>query len=312
MKTYATEDAVCEAIASTQEGHISRDQALDSGLAHRAIDLRLSSGRWRAVLPNVYLMRPAPVSWSGRLHAARLWAGPQSVVSHRSAAALHRLTGFRQGPVEISVPKRLWRVDGVTVHTFKPDDKPPAQWIDDLRVTRVNRTLYDLAAKEPMARLQPAFDDAYRRDLFGLPQMANELLLRGRRGKAGTVKIRRLVAERDSDYALTESELEGRMLDLLKPLGIEDLQVQRHISIGSELIARVDLACPSRMIIIEVDGWRFHKLKEDLRRDNARERRLTLAGWRVLRFVWDDVIKTPDVVVRDVLHALRASDVRSV
>jgi very-short-patch-repair endonuclease/predicted transcriptional regulator of viral defense system len=304
MRTHVVADAICEALAAEQQGLISRAQAIEAGLTKRSIGVRLDKGRWTTVLPSVYRMRPAPVVWLGDLHAAYLWAGPESVISHRSAAALHKLSGYRAGPVEISCAKRLWRVENVTVHTFKDDDRPPFQWIEDLPTTRVNRTLWDLAAVEPMARLAQAFDDAYRRDLFALPQMANDLLMRARRGRNGTVKIRTLVASRDAAYALTESELEGRMLGLLKPLGIDDLEVQHQISDGANQIARVDFASPSRMIVIEVDGWRYHRLRQDLQRDNERERRLTLAGWHVIRFVWDDVVRRPAVVVADVARAL--------
>ena len=312
MKTYALQDAVCEALAAKQQGVISRKQALEAGHTVRSIEVRVTSGRWKIVLPGVYRMRPAPTAWLGDLHAAYLWAGLTSLISHRSAAALQGLTGYRRGAVEISSPKRLWPVDGIKAHTFKPDDRPPFQWIHDLPTTRVNRTLYDLAATEPLRRLEPAFDDAYRRDLFALPQMANDLLIRARRGRGGTTKMRTLVASRDGDYALTESELEGRMLTLLKPLAIDDLQVQLRISDGDVSIARVDFASPSRMLVIEVDGWRYHRTNRDSQRDKARERKLTLAGWRVLRFTWDDVVKTPGAVVRDVLQALSVFDARTV
>ncbi|MGH2753046.1 MAG: DUF559 domain-containing protein [Actinomycetota bacterium] len=304
MKTYAAQDAVCEALAARQQGHISRKQARNAGYSDRSIQMRLDSGRWVAVLPGVYRMRPAPDVWLGQLHAAYLWAGHGSLISHRSAAALHGLSGYRRGPVELSAPKRMWPKDGVICHTFRREDSPPFQWIHNLPTTRVNRTLYDIAAREPLSRLEPAFDDAHRRDLFALPQIANDLLQRGRRGLAGTTKVRRLLASRDADYGLTESELEGRMLAILKPLDIGDLEVQLKISGNDGSIARVDFASPSRKLVIEVDGWRFHRINPDTRRDRARERKLVLGGWRVLRFTWDDVVKTPDLVLADVLKAL--------
>src|SRR5256714_7015750 len=81
-------------LIARQRGVLSRSQALEAGLGRGAIQHRLDSGEWQRLHPGVYRMRGAPPSWEQRLMAATLWAGPESAVSHRSAAALWKLDGI--------------------------------------------------------------------------------------------------------------------------------------------------------------------------------------------------------------------------
>lgn len=55
-------------------------------------------------------------------------------------------------------------------------------------------------------------------------------------------------------------------------------------------VYRLDFAVPSQRLAIEVDGHDFHeRTKAQASRDKARDRALTAAGWRVLRFTGSDV-----------------------
>src|SRR5882757_10317549 len=57
-------------------------------------------------LPRVYRLAGAAQNWHQGLMAPCLWGGPTAVASHRSAAVLWGLDGFREGPLEISSPKQ--------------------------------------------------------------------------------------------------------------------------------------------------------------------------------------------------------------
>ncbi|TAL20866.1 MAG: DUF559 domain-containing protein, partial [Frankiales bacterium] len=69
--------------------------------------------------------------------------------------------------------------------------------------------------------------------------------------------------------------------------------------------ARVDFAWPDERLVVEVDGFAFHADRASYRNDRRRTNELVLAGWRVLRFSWEDVVGSPDVVVDQVRRALR-------
>ena len=72
--------------AGTVPRILTRDQALALGFTRRAIEHRLATGRWFRVLPGVYLTTDT-LTWLDRLHAARAYAGPGSVISGAAALA---------------------------------------------------------------------------------------------------------------------------------------------------------------------------------------------------------------------------------
>jgi very-short-patch-repair endonuclease len=51
------------------------------------------------------------------------------------------------------------------------------------------------------------------------------------------------------------------------------------------------------MIGIELDGTAYHSGERAERRDGRRDTQLGALGWRVLRFGWDEVTRTPDYVL---------------
>lgn len=69
-----------------------------------------------------------------------------------------------------------------------------------------------------------------------------------------------------------------------------------------------DLVDRRRRLAIEADSWEFHTGKDAHARDCVRYTELTVAGWRVLRFTWEQVMNHPEYV-REVLAALTAAEV---
>src|SRR5687767_11282042 len=82
------------AIFRNQHGVISQRQARSVGVSADAIWRRLKSGHWVAVHRGVYRLASSPLSWEARCRAALLWAGERGVLSHLTAARIHRLEGL--------------------------------------------------------------------------------------------------------------------------------------------------------------------------------------------------------------------------
>ena len=55
---------------------------------------------------------------------------------------------------------------------------------------------------------------------------------------------------------------------------------------------------------MEVDGFAFPADRAAYRKDRRRGNGLQWAGWRVLRFSWEDVVGAPGGVVADVREVL--------
>jgi very-short-patch-repair endonuclease len=65
-------------------------------------------------------------------------------------------------------------------------------------------------------------------------------------------------------------------------------------------VARVDFTWPASRLIVEVNGHRSHSTREQLQRDEQRRTELTLIGYRVVVFTYDDVVGRPDWVTGQV------------
>ncbi len=113
------------------------------------------------------------------------------------------VAGFEPGPIHVSRPRgRGGRASGLaTVH--EPRLLPPyhCQTLEDIPLTSVARTLFDLAGCVHPLRAERALDNALARGLVtleALRRMGIELLEHGRTGSA---PVRRLLADRGAGFA---------------------------------------------------------------------------------------------------------------
>ena len=95
--------------------------------------------------------------------------------------------------------------------------------------------------------------------------------------------------------------------DLLVEAGLPRPRLEYRIrrSDGA-FLAQVDLAYPVHRVAIELDSVRFHLNRESFVADPRRRNRLTLAGWTVLSFTWDDYIDHPGALCDAVGVALQS------
>jgi very-short-patch-repair endonuclease len=56
---------------------------------------------------------------------------------------------------------------------------------------------------------------------------------------------------------------------------------------------------PASRLIVEVDGWTWHRSRAAFARDRERDRRSLRAGWRTARFVARDVQHDPGLVAAE-------------
>src|SRR4051794_23891969 len=86
--------------AGESNGLVTRARARKF-LSERQLKARLKARTWVPVCPKVYRVVGAPETWLQRVDALLLWS-KHAVPSHRTAAALHGLEGFPEGPLEIT------------------------------------------------------------------------------------------------------------------------------------------------------------------------------------------------------------------
>ncbi len=269
-------DAAIARIAARQNGLFTRPQARGAGSTAAMIQHRLDTGRWVLVARGVYRLAGVPVTWKQRALAACLVAGPGAVVSHRSAAVLWGISGFRPGRLEMTVPvgrsnrNALARVHRSTVKGVRRDGVP---------VTTVARTVADLSAVVGADVLEEAVDDVLCRRLVSLDEL---------RRRAGSKALRAVLEAWNGD-ALPAGVAEMRVVRELLAAGLPQPVRQHEIRVAGELAARVDLAYPDQRLAIELDGFRWHAGRGPFRSDRRRRNRIEAAGWRLLQTAPEDI-----------------------
>ena len=63
------------------------------------------------------------------------------------------------------------------------------------------------------------------------------------------------------------------------------------------IVAEIDFAHKGLRIAIEVDGRAHHTDRQSFERDRERQNLLTLHGWLVLRFTWEQITQRPAEVI---------------
>lgn len=273
------------------------DDLRKAGLTRRQINRRVSSGAWERAWYGVVRNAAAPRTWRQELWAALLAAGEHAVVSHEAAAALHRLDGFAEGPVVVSLPRehRSWRT-GFTLHSAVSLARPDVIVLESerMRVTSATRTIVDLAAiGTPPDRLANAIDSAARLGLSKHDYLRRRLDALGRQGRRGV----RLLDELTLDSG-GHSYLERRFLRLVREMGLPRPSCQVVHRRGGVTVARVDFEWTGWRIVVEVSGQRGHVSETERAKDARRRNLLQLEGFEVIEFTTIHVLSEPDYVRR--------------
>ncbi len=219
------------------------------------------------------------------------------VSSHLSAARRH---GW---PVK-TVPDRPWvtvrrkrRLDAETRATIHVAYADLADDEVEDGVTAPLRTVLDCARRLPFDEALAVADSALRAGDVTREELAEGARMARGPGASGC----RRVAEHADGRAANPFESVLRAL-VIEVGGLEVVPQQAVRARGRTW--RPDLVDVGRRVAIEADSWEFHTGRDEHGRDCVRYTALTIAGWRVLRFTWEQVMLSPSYV-RDVLRDLK-------
>jgi hypothetical protein len=271
--------AAVNRLARRQHGLVTRRQLLELGMEPRAIARRLESGRLTRVRRGVY--RLGPIAQPLERDMAAILATPGATLSHRSAAALHKLLPYpaKDGPVHLTVtgvdrgPK-----SGIQIHRTK---ELPADEITQrhrIPVTTPARTILDLAAMLGPSALEQLLAEAHHR---GRARDLPTLIARYPR-RPGVPLLRDLL---ELGPKFTRSKPERRYLEAFRRAGLPEPLTNVPLA-GYE----VDFLWEESRVVLEVDGDPFHSARPDRVRDYRRDARLGDLGFRVLRIDADEPV----------------------
>ena len=236
--------------------------------------------------------------------AACLWAGPGAVASHRTAAAIHDLPGFKPGIIEITTSRRI-SAPGIIVHRCRMKAGIDSTVCDGIPVTAPHRTIIDLCAVSTPERVERALDAILVRGLGEVGFMWRQLNRLGSVGRRGVGQLRSMLSERTERLHHAGSDSETALHQLLRGAGITGWTPQVEI-VDEAFTARPDVVFEKVGLIVEVDSWTWHADKQSRRKDARRQNHLERLELTVLRFFREDVLHDPDYVLGEIRAALVA------
>jgi very-short-patch-repair endonuclease len=277
-------------LADRQHRVVALWQLVQLGFDTGAIEGRVERGRLYRVHQGVYAVGHRKLEWRGILMAAVLACGPRAVLSHRSAARLWGIRPDSRRDVDVTVPSRgAHRRKGIQPHSVRKLDPRDVTVIDGIPVASLARTLLDLAEVAPKDHVVRAITEAERRWIIDLKDLEDTMARSpGRRGRK---PLREILADAVIEPH-TREELEARFLELCREAGLPKPKV--NVLVEGKL---VDAVWPEQKLIVELDGWAFHRQRKAFEDDRERDVTLLLAGYRVVRITWRQLTRNPDTVI---------------
>jgi very-short-patch-repair endonuclease len=296
MRQEVVPDRQIAAIAAHQGGVIAHQQLVECGLSTSGIHRRVRAGRLHRLHRGVFAVGHRVVGVTGRRWAAVLACGDGAVLSHVAAGSAWDIRGSSSAVFDVTVGRggRIRRA-GLRIHTvtaLRPDEVTRR---DGLPITTPARTLLDLAAAR-VRNLDTALDRAERLRLVDFAEL--HALLERYPGRPGTRSLKAQLA-RYRGAVDAWSWLERLVNKLCNEHGLPPPQVNTSIE------GRVrDFFWPDCRLVVEADSYAWHRSPSALNADRERDVELTLAGYRVLRFTYEQVTERPDYVVGAIVSAL--------
>lgn len=276
-----------------------RHGVIDLGEAER---LRVSLLTLRRAVDNGVLERPergvfvatgAPPTWEQRVLVAA--SATNGVASHRCAARLHRLDGFADAPVELTMGPGGTSADRL-IHRTASIDRSMVTSVANIPVTSIARTLVDLGAVVNDDGVEQALDDALRRgtNLRWVTQTLDSAM---RPGPSGCGALVRVLSRPDRRGPIPDSMFE-RWVERVVGSGLPRPERQVPVAVDGRAIAHIDHAWPGLMLGLEADSELWHWGPRRGRQARLRHNRLVAAGWQMIYASWQDLDDPNDLLAQ--------------
>jgi very-short-patch-repair endonuclease len=292
-------DRVLSRLAKRQHGVVARWQLLKAGVARGAIEERLGR-RLHLAHRGVYAVGYPISRMESQWMAAALAAGPDSVLSHRTAAQLWRLIPRSRRQLEVTRPTYFRpnrRIRGY--RSVIPDDERAV--VEGIPVTSAPRTILDLAAIGSPRQVERAFNEM---EVQGLTDRLSipDLLARYPR-RPGSTLLRVLLDEGAGGQGPTKNDFEELFVCVLDSHSLPRPRFNADIAVAGRFFS-ADCVWARERLIVELDGRAVHGTRQAFEADRERDRILMSDGWRVIRITWRQLKDQRGSIASDIRRAL--------
>jgi hypothetical protein len=289
-------------LAGIQSGVVSRPQALRAGMTTDMIKSQVYSGRWRPVYRGVYATFTGPAGRRAQLWAAILSAGSGAVLSHETAAELHRLTDKVTNPIHVTVP--YWRhvavAGGIRLHrsvraaeAAEENAYPPRTTVEEtvLDLTQSAVTFDDVCGWVTRAFARELTDETRLRAVMKARSML--------RWRADLHEL--ITAAADGNHSVLEFRYER---DVERAHGLPEPVRQAPFAGPDGRRGRRDRLYRDYGVVVELDGRLAHPIESQWK-DQARDNAAAADGQQSLRYGWAQVRWEPCATAAEVARVLR-------
>lgn len=299
-------DARLAGVAGRHAGAFSMADVVESGGDRWLATRRIATGRWIGPSGGPWVLAGGADSLDRRRHLALLALGPGAVLSHQSAAELHRLDGIPRDLVVVTIPHHRAYEPPTTMTVHRIDDLAPAHLdiVDGFPTTTPARTIVDLAAVVSDGRLRRAVEQAVvdRRATFSdIDRVVREVRRRGKPGIGRLVRVLDPLAGEPPPASF----LEHQLALVIRWAGVEAVRQYPLPWRREPVIGLADAAVPASRLLVEADGRRWHARLDAMSLDRRRDREAVLAGWTTLRWVYEDLVNDPATAASELRAAAR-------
>ncbi len=289
------------AVAAANDGLFTRGDWISHGLTARQLQYALRVGAIERLGTRSFCHPGQPRTFELRLRSGLADLGQGALIGGTSAGRVLGLDGFRGlNDVEFSVDRshRSRRTDAL-VRSHSPLLNVDRCEVNGLPCLSATRLVLEECGRWTTSQLESAVDSSLR---LG---WSSETFLRSRlRALRGPGKRGVRVLDSVLDGGGGHSWLEREFLQLLRRARIEPPVTQRTFRTADRTIARVDAVWPARRLIVEVAGHATHSTRRQRQIDAQRQTELSLLGYVVLTFTYEDVVERPQWVATMISTAL--------
>jgi predicted transcriptional regulator of viral defense system len=277
---------------------ITLDELRSLHLSDSAIARRVRAGRLHRKYAEVFAVGRPDLPLDGVFLAAVLACGPAARLGFLSATRKWDLRGGGTARIDVIAPRSIKPKKGIRLHRPLSLDAVETTELDGIPITTVAQTLLDVAAPAYRLNMGKLLHEAIVTELFDLNAIARVLARNPRAPGA-----RRLAEALTEEVPFTRSDLEDATLALFRSHSVPNPDSNAWIWDGEKLV-EVDFVWREFGLIVEVDGWRYHRSRWRRRQDAAKTAALEGQGWTVLRFSEFEVAGAPACLAATVLTAI--------
>lgn len=294
------------ALADEHHGVITLAMAAGLGISRSAVRRRAVAEGWGVIARGAWLLPGAPRTHRALAAAHLLLLGDRAAVGHESAAHLHGLLEAPPARPQFLVPndRRVTGRAGAQVRRSRTLLTSDLTTVDGLRVTRIPRTIRDLAPRRTWDQCYDMVTDAEQRRLVAFDELAG-VAERLRAGPGGS-RFASVVETRASDRS--DSALERDTRTATAAAGFDPSSGPFPIRVQSGRRIWLDVAFAPIWFAIECDGMGFHSSRSAFERDRMRWRQAQRSGWRLTWVTRRRLREDLDGLLEEVADAHRTAD----